>query len=200
MNERMSDGTLIDTETGEVIPLTKEEQARVNAALVPTQVVGGSEVAKLPTSIAELVATFAQQEPSDMEVAQWVLEPDMMEQADPEESARAILARILMSGTAEEVLKSRDVTHAQDILGEPIMIESIKWQRSDHQQSSSCYVVMTAQSLNDQRPMIITCGGRNVMMQLLKLRMLDAFPVNVRIDKSTKPTSNGYYPLWMELA
>lgn len=200
MTERTPEGDLIDTETGEIVTTHEQAHAHMEGALEPTAVRTGAEVAKLPTTVAELLATFAQDEPTDMEVASWILEPDGMEQGDPEESSRAILARILMSETADEVIASREVTHAGDILGEGISIEGVKWQRSDHQQASSCYAVLTATSLNDARPMTITCGGRNVMMQLLKLRMLGAFPQRAMIQKSRKPTSNGYYPLWLEPA
>lgn len=200
MNITDTDGNVVDDETGEIVAPAGTHGIQHSGAIEPTAVHTSAEVAQLPTTLAELIATFGQTQPSHFEVAQWVLEPDMMEQNDPEESARAILARILMSETADDVLKSRDVTHAQDILGEAIQVDSVTWQRSDHQQASSCYVVMHGKSLNDDRSMVITCGGRNVMMQLLKLDMIGAFPVKVRIEKSRKATANGYWPLWMELA
>lgn len=190
----------VDTETGEVMTSEQATAAGTGTVVIPTQVTKGSDLARIPQSLAELASIFAQDEPSDLEVAQWILEPDQMAETDPEESTRAILARILSAQTAEEVLATQDVIHAQDIIGEGINATGVKWQRSEHQQSSSCYAVITGQRIADQSNVVVTCGARQVMMMLLKLRMLDAFPQRIRIAKKSKPTAAGYYPLFLEPA
>lgn len=188
----------VDTETGEVLTGEVITGPGSGTVVIPTQVTKGSEVARFPETFAELADFFTQDEPSPMEVARWIFEPDQMEERDPEESARAILARIFAADTAEEILATREVTHAQDILNEAINIQSVKWQRSDFQQGSSCYAVVTATRVTDDSPVTITCGGRNVMGQLLKLSMNGHLPRRAAITQSAKPTARGYKPLWLE--
>jgi hypothetical protein len=200
MSDTLHEDEYVDEETGEIMRRVPAQTTGESGALEPTSVVTSSQLARIPETFSDLAELFTEQEPSPMEVARWILDPDQMAERDPEESARAILARILSAGTAEEVLASREVTHARDILGEAIEVHAIKWQRSDFQQGSSCYVVMHAKSLNDARDLTITCGGRNVMMQLLKLQSINALPARCRITQSAKQTSNGYLPLWLEPA
>jgi hypothetical protein len=200
MIQEQEDGTFLNTDTGEVHDEHPNGSTTVTGALVPTQVSMGRELEILPADFAGLATLFAEQEPAPMEVARWILEPDQMDVRDPEESTRAILARILAADTAEQVLATRDVVHAKDILGEPLLIDTIKWQRSDYQQGSSCYVVMSGKRLQDESPVTVTCGGRNVMMQLLKLQHIGALPARMRITQAAKQTANGYLPLWLEPA
>lgn len=190
----------VDPETGEIIHDEHADIPHQGGAIEPTSVAKGAELDRLPADFNDLAAYFAQDEPSPREVMQWILEADQMEETDPEDSARAIIARILMSQTTEEVLATSTAYHAQDMLQQQLEIRSVKWQRSDHQQGSSCYAVLTAVTLEDGEQKIITCGGKNVMTQLLKLSMMNAFPARARITKAVKPTRNGYYPLWLEPA
>lgn len=190
----------VDPETGEIIHDDHADIPGQRAAVEPANVVKGSELARLPEDFTDLAAFFAQEEPTPREVMSWILEPDQMQESDPEEATRAILARILTSETAEDVLATSTAVHAQDLLGVPLEVQGIKWQRSDFQEGTSCYVVMQVTDLNDQTRKVVTCGGKNVMTQLLKLQMLGAFPARARIAKALKPTRNNYYPLWLEPA
>lgn len=189
-----SETMVADTETGERVQGTP-----VEGVIVPRQDTGSSTLV-LPEDLKDLAALFTEREPTPREVMGWVLGQDEMEERDPEEGAMAIVARILSAETAEDVLAISQVVHAQDILGMPISIHRIKWQRGELEGSANCYAVITATNLQDDEKITITCGGINVMTQLVKLGMIGEFPYRARITKATKPTKRGYLPLWLEPA
>lgn len=194
------EGTIVDQDATEVYTTDPALDENPDEPIQPTAVLHSTELARLPESVEGLLALFAQEEPTPKEVMSWILEPEQMEERDAEESARAIIARIMFSETVDDVLATSKATHAQDVLGIAFEISAVKWQRSDHQQGSSCYAVITATDLACDEKRVITCGGRNVMTQLLKLSMMKVLPVRARIVKTDKPTANGYHPLWLEPA
>lgn len=187
--------------TGEILdPQEETGQAGTPEPTVPAQVVKGSELAALPENLSELAAFFAEPEPTPQEVVRWIAGTSEMDDSDPEDTMRSIMARILSATTAEDILSGHKVTHAQDILNMPIKVDSVKWQKSRMNDGSACYAVITAESLEGEQKLTITCGGRNVMTQLLAFQVHQLYPVRCVIRPSSKPTEAGYYPLWLEPA
>lgn len=172
----------------------------VTGEILPDTIAMGRELATLPEEFGDLAAYFAAPEPSAKEVMLWIMGEDQMSEADPEETSRAIMARILAADSAFEVLSGHRVVHAQDIMETPIKIHAVKWQRSTLEGPTACYAVIDAQRLDEEGHITVTTSGRNVMVQLLKLQHGGYLPVVARISQSTNPTARGYRPLWLEPA
>lgn len=171
--------------------------APVEGTVIPRQS-AGAEVSLLPESLADLADMFREVEPTPREVMGWILGQEEMPETDPEEGARAIVARILSAESADDVLSISSVTHAQEILQVPLEIFRVKWQRGTFEEGTTCYVVLSAVVIETGERVTITCGGTNVMVQLVKMGIIGAFPFKARITKSIKATARGFYPLWLE--
>lgn len=172
----------------------------VTGEILPTTVSLGRDIAALPDDLGELAALFSEPEMSPTQVVRWILGEETLEENDPEETARAIMARILTAGSADQVLNGHKVIHGLDILETPIRIHAVKWQRSTLGGASSCYAVISAERIDSGEYITVTTSGRNVMVQLIKMSMNGWLPVVARITKSANPTANGFWPLWLEPA
>lgn len=196
---KTADGQEFDPVTGEIIEHEEHQEVTAPAApTLPTQVTTGAELAALPENLADLAAYFADPEPSPKEIVAWIAGTADMEESDPEDTIRSIMARILSATTTEGILSGHLVTHAQQILDVPLQVSGVKWQRSRQDGGSTCYAVISATNVDTEEKLTITCGGRNVMTQLLAFHVHQLYPVRCRITQARKPTENGYYPLWLE--
>lgn len=200
MKHTTSDGKEFNPVTGEIIDTPADEQGTPDVPAVPDSVALGRELATLPTDFGELAAYFAEPEPDPREVVAWIMGTQEVEQTDPEDTTRAILARILAATTADELLTGHRVVHAQDTLNIPLEIIAVKWQRSTMEGAANVYAVLTANIIGTTDQITVTCGGRNVMMQLLNASHRGFLPLRCIIQKSQKPTESGFYPLWLEPA
>jgi hypothetical protein len=119
---------------------------------------------------------------------------------DPEAVSRAIVHDILSAPTIDEVFRRRELTHARDVLGEPITVLDVRWMKGDYDtEGPGFYAVMDAASADGEKVQV-SCGARNVMAQLWRLRELDAFPIQVAIVESGRTTAAGYKPMTLEPA
>ncbi len=48
--------------------------------------------------------------------------------------------------------------------------------------------------------LLVSCGGTNVMAQLVALVKAGALPLDVKLTRTTKETRQGYRPLWLQAA
>jgi hypothetical protein len=122
---------------------------------------------------------------------------ELPELDDPDEIARQIIVRILKADDVEQVLEPAGALGARDLLGVPLEISAVRWQRSSLDGGPALFALIEAQRLDEGEPVVVTCGGRNVLAQLLRLAQLSAFPQVVRIVEAERETSRGYRPLWL---
>lgn len=125
---------------------------------------------------------------------------DMKAAADrsDDDVQRAIIGRILRSDTVADILAPQAIEHARDLVDQPLTIKSVRVQESDFDEGPGIYAVCEAEVLDDGRTTTFSCGGSNVLAQLYRLAQLNALPVDLVIKRATKPTKNGFYPLWLE--
>lgn len=116
---------------------------------------------------------------------------------DPAAVAAAIVADILAAKTIDDVFAQQDTTHAEDILGERLMVRSVKWLGSDKADGPGFYSLLDA--VDDAGTVrLVTCGARSVMAQLFRLQELNAFPLYVAIVQADRATAAGYFPMRLE--
>lgn len=200
MASRTASGEEFDPVTGEILTPTTEETPEAGKAVVPAQTSTLTDVDNLPTDWDALTRYFAEPEPELRDVFKAIMGLGQMEERDPEDTARSIIARIMSATTEEDILKANRVVHAREILGTPIEIIAVKWQRSTFAEGATVYAVVEARQLDAEKSFMCTVGGRNVMAQLLNMQHRGFLPFRAVIQQAAKPTEAGYYPLWMEPA
>lgn len=136
--------------------------------------------------------------PAPPAVASYLSSSKAAVEEDPEQVAWEIVQRILSAQSPDEVLSRQQVMSAKELLGFPLIIERVRWQRSAYEQRESMYALVNAHRTDLDVDVVVTCGGRNVMAQLWRLGELNAFPIKAKFGTTAQPTANGYYPLWLE--
>ena len=116
---------------------------------------------------------------------------------DPAAVQAAIVAGILASKTAEDVLHQQETTHAEDVIGVRLLITGLRWLRSDFEQGPGFYCVIDCTD-DDGTRQVVTVGSANVMAQLFRLDELGHLPFYAAIVRATRPTAAGYYPMRLE--
>lgn len=119
---------------------------------------------------------------------------------DPEETALAIVRQILEAPDAEAVLEMAGTTGARDMLGVPFRVRALRFMKSSFEEGSPVFAVVDIIRKDTGESTVMTCGGTNVTAQLARLQQLDALDRDLQIVQTEKPTTAGYYPLWLQSA
>ena len=125
-------------------------------------------------------------------------EPLPIEASDPEQVSRVILERIMQSDSIEAVLTPQSLPAWRDSLDRPAVVQSFRFNRSSFEQGSSVYIVADLAWQDTGELEAVSIGGRNVMVQLLRMMQLGALSTPVRL--TSRKTGEGYQVLWLEPA
>lgn len=118
--------------------------------------------------------------------------------ADPELVTREILERIMNAETFEEAFRPQTLKAWSDLLGVPVKVLDFKLNPSGLE-GQTVYAVCELELLDGSGSKVtVTCGGKNVMMQLVKA--LEKGWLGQSVTLMEKPTSEGYKVLWLEAA
>ncbi len=121
--------------------------------------------------------------------------------ADPEVVSRAIMERILAAETFEEAFQPQSLpSWGSDFLGVPVFVRDIRLNKSTVKGGTgpSVYAVVDIADAVKGDVHTVTCGGRNVLVQLIK--MLEKDWLNKPVKMTERPTAEGYNVLWLEAA
>lgn len=116
---------------------------------------------------------------------------------DPEAIQREILTQIWNASSDEEMQAVGKATPWQDLIGVPVHIKGFRWRPSSYDQGAKVFVVVNAQRMDTGEDVVLTTGGKNVLMQLANIARREAFPWNGVLQESEKQTAAGYRPLWL---
>ena len=117
---------------------------------------------------------------------------------DAQATSRAIAERILEASSAEQVLQQQELPAWRDLLDVPVEVRGFRLNPSGYEQGSSVYAVVDLTRLDTGESIGVSCGGQNVLVQLVKLLELDALPAKVKL--TGKRTGEGYQALWLQAA
>jgi hypothetical protein len=117
---------------------------------------------------------------------------------DPEVMSRMILERILKAETFDEAFKPQTLDSWRDYLDVPVTVQEFHLNPSGYEQGSSVYAVVDLKRLDDGAGLTVTCGGRNVLAQLVK--MLEQSWTDKPVKLTAKTTGEGYQALWLVAA
>lgn len=109
-----------------------------------------------------------------------------------------ITERIMAATTVDDVLSgaSSELTKAENILGVPLMILSVRFNASDFALTNplGAYAVMDCVTTQGEKR-VVSCGSETVMAQLYRLITMDALPVHVQINRTERATKSGFHPM-----
>lgn len=142
---------------------------------------------------------------TDLEVVRLELLPDAMrdyiesrvvaDASDTEAVRREIMGRVFLAQTPDELLSDDGVVHARDVIGEPIEVLGVRWQRSDFEEGAGVYAVFDAVNTTTGEKVAVTCGAEKVMAKLAAADMHGWLPLRGQLVESPRPTARGYRPL-----
>lgn len=125
-------------------------------------------------------------------------EEGIAEEPDPDDAWNLIYAQIFSATTPEDVLTSLDATGLRQLEGKPLMLKKVDFQRSAFDEGSPYYAVLYCTDIARDEELLVTCGGKRVMAQVIQLARLGALPIEIVCQVATKATKAGYYPLRIE--
>ncbi len=119
--------------------------------------------------------------------------------ADSEAMSRAIVERIMSAETFDEAFRPQQLESWQEYLDQPVLVRDVHFNRSAFEdgQGAPIYAVVDI-VLRDGEVVTVTCGGRNVLTQLVK--MLQKGWQDQPVKLNARKTGEGYTALWLVAA
>jgi len=99
---------------------------------------------------------------------------------DSKDPHERIIAQVLEAESPDAVLTPVDVLQGRDLIGENIVLLDFELNKSEFDVGSPFYASISALRTPDEPPVVVNCGHKKVIAQLVRLKELDAFPVQVR--------------------
>lgn len=118
---------------------------------------------------------------------------------DSESVAKDIIYRILTAEDEDAIFGKQSATSAVDILDIPLEIQSVRWSKSEFtEEGPAVYALIEANRMDDGSPVVISCGSRNVMSQLLACQRQGLLPLKTPKRFRQSGTGTGRKVLWLE--
>lgn len=108
--------------------------------------------------------------------AAFLFESGEKAEEDMSEGYKALIEQILNAETPDQILTPVEVKQPRDVVGEPLEIFEVRLQRSEYEVGSPMYASIEAKLYGTGEPVVINCGQKPIMAQLVRLKQLDAFP------------------------
>lgn len=147
---------------------------------------------------------LAKPDPKEIERAFSVIlgDEELPSASDPEIVTRAIVERIMAAETFDQAFQPQQLESWQQYKGEPVVVRSFKLNRTSFEETAGAPVYAVCDLvLGSGEVVTVTCGGRNVLAQLVKMLQkgwLDNAEYAVKLD--AKKTGEGYTALWLVAA
>jgi hypothetical protein len=103
-----------------------------------------------------------------------------------------IIRQVLSAESPAAVLTPTDVKQARDIIGVPLLLADFDLNQSEFDAGAPFYANMAVLAPGGE-PMVVNCGHKKVLAQLVKLKEFDQFPYRVRFI--TRGTSKQGTPM-----
>jgi hypothetical protein len=120
---------------------------------------------------------------------------DLSEGEDPLEVQARIMAQILDAPTLDDAFSSGETLSAEDLIGVPLEVDRVSWQKSSYKQGLQYFAVAFAQRLDEGVPIIFTTGAGNIMALLRRCQLHDEFPVAFKMIRAEGESEDGNRPI-----
>jgi|SRR5215831_14267583 hypothetical protein len=162
----------------------------------------GSEIT-LPASAEEaaVLNTATEVSKEDIALAYSAIidgEPVGQRYADPEQVSKVIAERIKNAESFDEAFAPQELPAWTNYLEIPVFVKSFHLNPTGYkvQGGPTVYAVVEIAEAIEGREDTVTCGGRNVLVQLMKMLENDWFDKPVMLI--SKDTAEGYKALWLK--
>lgn len=123
---------------------------------------------------------------------------------DPEQMSREIFEQILGAESNEELNQLGQATGWRDLEGKTVKLgANFRWRPSSYEEGAPYFLIVPVELvLPDGRleRKTLTTGSLNVLAQLMNMAARNTYAGTlVRLKRAEKPSSRGYYPLWLEV-
>ena len=116
---------------------------------------------------------------------------------DPEAVTHGIVARILEATSLADVLNKQQVVSLRDLSMRPLKVLDVRWGESSYEGGVPFYAIMDCVDLSTGEKIVASCGGQQVLAQLFMMQKNGWLPADVQVETTMKPTSGGYFPIWL---
>jgi hypothetical protein len=120
--------------------------------------------------------------------------PEGWASSDPEIVTREILERIMNAETFDDAFVPQEVASWQDMLDTPVRVIDFKFNKSALE-NQAIYAVVELALVDGGEVKTVTCGGRNVMMQLVKAK--EKGWLGKPVAMTAKKTGDNNTVLWL---
>lgn len=121
----------------------------------------------------------------------------------PEEDTAEVYARmaaqIMRANSVDEVIDAQDSTKAEQILNIPIWVSDIFAQDSDEEfaEGVGLFIIVKGVRSDRREEVTVSCGGWSVVMEGIRIHMLNELPQMLTIRQKKRKTKRGFYPLYI---
>lgn len=116
---------------------------------------------------------------------------------DPEQVQERILAAVLRAGSVHDLLAAGAAVPAEQLYDVPLVFERIRASESTFVDGPDLYLHVECRIVSNGDSVTISCGARDVVVKLLAADMRGWFPFRGVIQRSSKPTKDGFYPVFL---
>jgi hypothetical protein len=99
---------------------------------------------------------------------------------DGRDPYQKIIEQVLTAETPDAVLTPVEVLQARDLLGENLVVIGFELNKSEYDVGSPFYATMSVLRRPDEPPVVVNCGHKKVIAQLVRLKELDGFPIQAQ--------------------
>lgn len=99
---------------------------------------------------------------------------------DDKDPYERIIRQVLDAETPDAVLTPVEVMQGRDLVGRNIVVIDFELNQSEFDVGSPFYASIQALTGENEPPVVVNCGHKKVIAQLVRLKELNAFPVQVQ--------------------
>jgi hypothetical protein len=106
----------------------------------------------------------------------WLLKGDQGGDLADDDPFASIIRQILSATSPDIVLTPVEATQARDVVGVPLEVFDFAMNKSEFDTGAPFYASMQCQKVKTGEPVVVNCGHKAVIAQLIRLKQLDAYP------------------------
>lgn len=122
--------------------------------------------------------------------------PDVV---DTEALALEFAERLLHASTPESLLTVAEAQKVQDVLGVPFLMQDARFLKSDYDEGGFSVYALVSGVTKDGEPLNVACGGRNVVVQCLRLKEEGWLPRAVAFMEAGRQKANRNRPIYLTM-
>jgi hypothetical protein len=154
----------------------------------------GSALERREDGSIEVAGAVSSKHPAMIQLNKWLSEN--ISSTDSADAAVAdIIAQVLSADSVDEVLADTAVMGLREMLDVPFTLWGAKFNQSSFEAGAPFYCILDITPATTGIRGVASTGAQTVIAQIVRMHMLNAFPLVVKAIYATdKPTANGYRP------